>query len=217
MENPFQQFKSRGFARILPEADWLDGMPSRAALRHVATRPDILATMCRLLGPNISVRRGLTLPDSLLSAAMGPWETDPYAPNADAPMYSVAAIVCTEASTDENGEGRIALRAGEVVLVDRRISQALAAATSVDVGRGFYIEYAFRWLAPCPTQPPISLDDTPSDIERQLFVNHGYWNTFGPQAMDVPLVTWMHTAGVMQRYPGLLRFNPPATAPRYQV
>jgi len=219
MDDPLQQFETNGFVRIRPKPGWLMDLSVAPALQDVACHPEMLGLMCLLLGPNICVRRALTLPDSSLAAAVAPSSVDLYVPAPAAPRYSISAIVCTEPTSSNDPEGWLAPEAGEVVLLDRRVPHAAELAESIRIGQGFYLEYAFRWIAHCPAQPALLRDQQDSEIGHQLFANHGFWNTFGPQAVDVPLVAWMLANGITQQRRARLRFNPPANEPppRYQV
>ncbi|CAJ0817780.1 hypothetical protein [Ralstonia flaminis] len=219
MKALFQQLETDGLVTITQRADWLVDVAALASLQAVACHPEMLGIVCQLLGPNISVRRALVLPDSALSQAIGTTPLDPYVPRAGAPMYSIGAILCMEATRGSNTGEHIALETGDVVLIDRRSPRAVAFAESVQLRRGMYLEYALRWLAPCPRQTPVLLNEASTDAERQLFSNHGFWNTFGPQPADVPLAAWMKSNGITRQGHADPHAKLPTTVsgPRYEV
>ncbi|MGM3278122.1 hypothetical protein [Ralstonia sp. 24A2] len=219
MKASLQQLETDGLITISRRTDWLIDVPTPASPQTVASHPEMLGIVCQLLGPNISVRRVLALPDSALSQAIGTTPSDPYVPHAGGPMYSIGAILCMEATRSSNTSEHITLEAGDVVLIDRRSPRAVALAQSVQLRRGMYLEYALRWLAPCPEQAPMPLNEASTDAERQLFSNHGFWNTFGPQPADVPLAAWMKSNGITRQGHADPHAKLPtaASGPRYQV
>lgn len=212
-----QELETSGFIVISREGDGAFNALLSARPHTLAAHPQMLGIVCHLLGPNISVRRVIPLPAGTLPQAIRTTPSDPYAPHLGAPMYSVGAVLCMETmhSTEEHPH----IEPGDIMLIDRRSAYAATLAESMRHCRGLYLEYGFRWLAPCPTQTPLLVEEASTDIERQLFSSHGFWNTFGPQPADVPLAAWMKSNGITRQD----RTNPhtsvpdTASGPRYQI
>ncbi len=83
----------------------------------------------------------------------------------------------------------IFVEAGDAIIFERRVWHTRKQNFSCDMRKVLFVDYAYRWMElKCNMRHTEEEISNFSELEKQLFNNHGYWDSFAPRKGGLPIL-----------------------------